>query len=249
MGWGGGGGAGALAAAAAAAATSAAAAAAAEVGCRDCSTIPVDLLYVITLLCDHPPCPAPGKPKRLSTSEVEGLIWETAAASGWGGDNPLVQGLRRGIGIHHGGLPKMYRQVRARASRRWGGSRWLAGWLRMVCKCKRCLGRRGERGSDSPPLVSRASLNMNLNLNDPCMLSQVVEILFRAGHLRVSSGWVRCRAQRSPAIGRSCGGSLAARTACPSTAVGGPHRRPCVQTPRRHFPLPSLSWPLPSNSL
>ncbi|KAL4440400.1 hypothetical protein ABPG75_003401 [Micractinium tetrahymenae] len=52
-----------------------------------------------------------GKPKRLSTAEIEELIRETTAAGGFEAHDPLLRGLRRGIGIHHGGLPKVYRQV------------------------------------------------------------------------------------------------------------------------------------------
>ncbi|GAB4814095.1 hypothetical protein N2152v2_001141 [Parachlorella kessleri] len=53
-----------------------------------------------------------GKPKRLSASDVEELIQDVLRTSStMEDDDPLIRGLRRGVGIHHGGLPKVYRQT------------------------------------------------------------------------------------------------------------------------------------------
>ena len=57
-------------------------------------------------------CPTrAGKPKRLSASDVEELVQDVLRSSTLEGDDPLIRGLRRGVGIHHGGLPKTYRQM------------------------------------------------------------------------------------------------------------------------------------------
>ena len=118
---------------------------------RPCPAAPA-LSPCPTTACALPPCPTgppAGKPKRLSSADVAELIEDTVGASSFERDHPLIRGLKRGIGIHHGGLPKAYRQVvevlfraghlRVGGHYLVGGSlvgwpigiseRWMGGWV------------------------------------------------------------------------------------------------------------------------